>query len=102
MIALHLERIATKQQIFEYYANQVYLGRRGSFSINGFGEGARVFFGKDISQLSVPEAATLAGLVQRPSYHNPFRYPDRAHARRDLVLRLMHENGHLTAEQLSA
>ena len=102
IIATHLERKATKEQIFEYYANQVYLGRRGTFSINGFGEGARAFFGKDVGQLSIVEAATLAGLVQRPSYYNPFRNPDRARARRDFVLRRMHQNGYLAESELSA
>jgi penicillin-binding protein 1B len=75
---MHLEHTLTKRQIFEYYANQVYLGRRGTFSINGFGEAARAYFAKDISQLNLPEAALLAGMVQRPSYYNPFRNRDRA------------------------
>ena len=96
LITMHLERKLTKQQIFEYYANQVYLGRFGTFSINGFGEAARAYFGKDISQLNVPEAATLAGMVQRPSYYNPFRYPDRVQERRNRVLNLMRENKALT------
>lgn len=96
LIAAHLEHALTKQQIFEDYANQVYLGRTGPFSIHGFGEAARVFFAKDVSQLNVSEAALLAGLVQRPSYFNPFRYPDRAQERRDVVLGLMHENHYLT------
>jgi penicillin-binding protein 1B len=96
LITMHLEHMLTKQQIFEYYANQVYLGRRGTFSINGFGEAARAYFGKDISQLTLPEAATLAGMVQRPSYYNPFRYPDRVQERRNRVLNLMRENKLLT------
>jgi penicillin-binding protein 1B len=96
LITMHLEHKLTKQQIFEYYANQVYLGRLGTFSINGFGEAARAYFGKDISQLNVPEAAMLAGMVQRPSYYNPFRYPDRVQERRNRVLNLMRENKALT------
>ncbi|HWQ52071.1 MAG TPA: PBP1A family penicillin-binding protein [Bryobacteraceae bacterium] len=99
LIALHLDMRLSKQQIFEYYANQVYLGRRGTFNINGFGEGARVFFGKEIGRLTVTEAATLAGMVQRPSYFNPLRHPDRALERRNLVLLLMRQNGYLTDEQ---
>jgi penicillin-binding protein 1B len=95
LITIHLEHKLTKEQIFEDYANQVYLGRRGPFSIDGFAEASRSFFGKDISQLSNAEAALLAGLVQRPSYYNPYRYPDRARERRDLVLGLMHDNGYL-------
>jgi penicillin-binding protein 1B len=99
LITMHLEHRLSKQQIFEYYANQVYLGRNGSFSINGFGEAAHAFFGKDLSQISVPEAALLAGLIQRPSYYNPYRYPDRARERRNIVLALMRQNGYLTEQQ---
>jgi penicillin-binding protein 1B len=101
-IAFILERKLTKQQIFEDYANQVYLGRNGPFSINGFGEGARVYFDKNPSQLSNAEAALLAGLVQRPSYFNPVRYPDRAKERRDLVLAMMWENRYLTTVEYTA
>jgi penicillin-binding protein 1B len=96
LISMELERKLTKEQIFEYYSNSVYLGRRGTFSINGFGEGARSFLGKDLSQLTVDEAALLAGLVQRPSYYNPVRYPERAQERRNIVLALMVQNGYLT------
>ena len=80
MITVHLEKKLTKQQIFEFYANQVDLGGAGSFGIRGFGEASQAYFGKDISQLTLPEAATLAGLIQRPSYRNPARWPDRAKA----------------------
>jgi len=97
LIALHLEEKLTKEQIFESYANQVYLGRRGTFSIHGFGEAARAYLGKDLSQVDTSEAALLAGLVQRPSYYNPTRYPERARERRDLVLSLMLRNGVLDA-----
>ena len=99
LITMHLERKLTKQQIFEYYANQVYLGRHGTFSVNGFGEAARVYFAKDLSQLTLPESALLAGIIQRPSYYNPYRYPDRAKERRDIVLQLMRQNGYLTDAQ---
>ncbi|MFL6353243.1 MAG: transglycosylase domain-containing protein [Bryobacteraceae bacterium] len=102
LITIHLERRLTKQKIFEYYANQVDLGRRGSFAIRGFGEAAQAYFGKDIRQLTLPEAATLAGLVQEPSRRNPVRWPDRAKARRDVVLRLMLENGYLAKSQYEA
>ena len=95
LITLRLEQTLTKQQIFEYYANQIYLGRRGSFSINGFGEAAEAYFGKDISQLKLPEAATLAGMIQRPGYYNPYRYPDRVKERRNIVLSLMRQNGEI-------
>ncbi len=102
LITIHLERKLTKQKIFEYYANQVDLGRRGSFAIRGFGEAAQAYFGKDIRQLTLPEAATLAGLIQEPSFRNPVRWPDRAKARRNVVLRLMLDNGYIPQSQYEA
>jgi penicillin-binding protein 1B len=99
MISIHLEQKLTKEKIFEYYANEVDLGRRGSFAIRGFGEASQAYFGKDIRQLTLPEAATLAGLIQEPSYRNPARWPERAKTRRDVVLRLMLENGYITKTQ---
>jgi len=99
LITVHLEQKLTKQQIFEDYCNEVYLGRRGTFSIRGFGEGARVYFGKDPSQLTAAEAAFLAGLVQRPSFYNPLLYPGRALDRRNVVLGLMRQNLYLSDAQ---
>ncbi len=96
IVAFQLESRFTKQQIFEIYANEVPLGQRGSFAINGFGEGAQAYFGKNLRQLTTPEAALLAGIVQRPSYFNPFRHPERALERRNVVLRSMVETGALT------
>ena len=93
LITIQLEQKLTKKQIFEYYANQINLGRRGSFAIHGFGAASQAYFGKDIRQLNVPEAAVLAGLIQRPSYYNPFRHPERMLERRNLVLQLMRQNG---------
>ena len=102
LITIHLERKLTKQKIFEYYANQVPLGRRGSFAIRGFGEAARAYFGKDIRQLTLPEAATLAGLIQEPSFRNPVRWPERAKTRRNVVLKLMLDNGYINQAQYDA
>jgi penicillin-binding protein 1B len=99
LLTLHLEQKLTKKQIFEFYANTIYLGQRGSFSIHGFGEGANVYFGKDVDQLKLEEAALLAGLVQSPNMRNPFRYPERAKARRNVVLGMMRDNGFITEEQ---
>ncbi|MEK7751347.1 MAG: PBP1A family penicillin-binding protein [Acidobacteriota bacterium] len=96
LITLHLEQKLTKEEIFEYYSNHIDVGRRGSFSIRGFGEASQAYFSKDIRELTLAEAATLAGLVQRPSYTNPYRWPERARARRNVVLSLMRENGLIT------
>jgi penicillin-binding protein 1B len=99
LVALHVERKLTKQQIFEDYCNLVYLGGQGTFSIDGFGEAARAYFNKDIHQLNLTESATLAGLIQRPSHLNPLRYPERAIDRRNVVLALMHENKYINDAQ---
>ena len=96
LITMHLEQTLSKEKIFEYYVNQVDLGRRGSFGIRGFGEASQAYFGKDISRLTLPEAATLAGLIQRPSFTNPFRWPERARQRRNIVLSMMRDNTYIT------
>ena len=66
LISIELEQRFSKKQIFELYANQVDMGQRGSFTITGFGEAAQAYFGKDLKDITLPEAALLAGLVQRP------------------------------------
>lgn len=99
LIAFELEQRFSKQQIFELYANSVYMGQRGSFTINGFGEASQAYFGKDIKNLTVPEAALLAGIIQRPSFLNPYKNPERALERRNLVLDGMVETGALTPEE---
>ena len=96
IITLQLEQKLTKEQIFEYYANQVDLGQRRSFAVRGFGEAARVHFGKDLRDLKVDEAALLAGMIQLPNYYNPYRHEERALRRRNVVLGLMRDNGYLT------
>jgi len=98
-ITVHLERKLTKEQIFEYYANMVDLGRRGTFAIRGFGEASQAYFGKDIRNLTLDEAATLAGLIQEPSFRNPVRWPGRAKIRRNFVLKRMLDNGYLGQAQ---
>jgi len=102
LITFQLEHRFTKKQIFEMYANQVPMGQRGSFSINGFGEASQAYFGKDMRQLSLSESALLAGLIQSPSRLNPFRHPDRAMDRRTMVLDAMVETGAITKEQAEA
>ncbi len=99
MITLHLERQLNKQEIFEDYVNAVPLGQVGSFSIEGFGQAADVYLGKDLSKVTIADAALLAGLVQAPSRRNPFRHPERAKARRNVVLKAMLEDGFITDAQ---
>ena len=77
-------------------ANDYHLGAHGSFQIYGFGEAAEAFFGKDLSQIDLPEAAALAGMIQRPSAFDPYRHPDRLKDRRNIVLGLMRQNGYIS------
>lgn len=102
LITFQLEHRFTKQQIFAMYANEVPLGQRGSFSIDGFGEASQAYFGKEVRQLSLPQCALLAGMIQSPSRLNPFRHPERAIDRRNLVLDSMVETGAITKEQAEA
>jgi penicillin-binding protein 1B len=99
LIAVQLEQKFSKQQIFEFYANRVDLGQRGSFTISGFAEGARSYFNKDLRDVSVAEAALLAGLIQAPSYLSPYRHPERALERRNTVIESMVETRAITREQ---
>src|SRR5580698_7234547 len=99
MITFQLEHRFNKKQIFEMYANQMNLGHIGSYEINGFGEAARAFFGKPLNQLDTAQCALLAGLLQNPSYRNPYRHPERAMTRRNIVLDSMVETGALTASE---
>jgi len=102
VITFQLEHLFKKEQIFQMYANEVPLGRRGSFDIDGFGEAAQVFFGKDVRQLTLDESALLAGLIQSPNYLSPFRHPERAIDRRNMVLDAMVETGAITKDQAEA
>ena len=99
VITFQLEHRFSKKQIFEMYANQINLGQRGSFSIDGFGEASQAYFGKDVRQLDLAECALLAGIIQRPNYFNPFRHADRTIERRNLVLDSMVETGAITKDQ---
>jgi penicillin-binding protein 1B len=99
LIAEELEQKFTKQQIFEFYANWVDLGQRGSFAISGFAEASKAYFNKDLKDITLPEAALLAGIIQRPSYLSPYRHPERALERRNLVLESMVETHAITREQ---
>jgi len=99
VIAIELEQKFSKQRIFEMYANQVYLGQRGSFTINGFGEAAHAYFNKDVKNLTLPEAALLAGMIQRPNYLSPYQHPKRALERRNLVIDSMVDTGAITHDE---
>ena len=101
IVALELEHRFNKKEIFELYANEIYLGNRGSFAIHGFAEGSLAYFNKDIRDISVNEAAFLAGIIRAPNrYSSADRRPERAAEARDRVLTQMMENGFITADQV--
>ena len=87
--AVLIETAFSKEQILELYLNEVFLGQEGSFAIHGFAEAARSFFGKEVSNISLAEAATLAAMIKAPTRYSPRRNPDLAKERRQLVLAKM-------------
>lgn len=98
VLALRVEETLTKEQILERYLNTVYFGHASY----GVGVAARTYFGKDVSELSLSDSASLAGLIAAPSASDPLLHPERALARRNLVLRQMAEEGYLTQAAAAA
>ncbi|SAK76130.1 1A family penicillin-binding protein [Caballeronia catudaia] len=95
LLAYKIERALTKDQILEVYMNQIYLGQRAY----GFASAARVYFGKDLKDISLAEAAMLAGLPKAPSAYNPVVNPKRAKVRQEYILQRMHELNFITQDQ---
>jgi penicillin-binding protein 1B len=89
---------APKDAILEMYLNDMTLGQRGSFGIVGVPEAARLFFGKDVSNVTLAEAATIAGVFQSPSALSPFNNPARCKERRNVVLQSMVDAGYVPQE----
>ena len=98
IMSIALERRLTKDEVLELYLNDVWLGQRGSFAIHGVPEAARLFFAKDVANVSLSEAATIAGVIQSPPRHSPFNNPERSKERRNVVLRAMADSGFITAD----
>ncbi|MEN3034055.1 MAG: PBP1A family penicillin-binding protein [Aquificaceae bacterium] len=96
ILAIKIERHFSKEKILEMYLNYIYLGQ-GAYGIEA---ASRVYFGKSVKDLTIDEAAILAGLPKAPTRYNPYRNPELIKARRDYVLRRMHEDGFLTAQEL--
>ncbi|MCM3873503.1 MAG: PBP1A family penicillin-binding protein [Pyrinomonadaceae bacterium] len=99
MLAFALEQRLSKQDILALYCNEVYLGQRGAVAARGVEQAARIYFGKELKNLSLSEAATIAGMIQGPSRYSPERKREAAQARRDLVLAAMTRDGSISAEQ---
>ena len=95
MLALQLERNYSKEQILTYYLNKVYMAN----NVYGFGTASHYYFNKELSELSLPQVALLAGMPQAPNSYDPYSNADQAKERRDLVLYSMKENGKITKEQ---
>lgn len=100
-MSMILETRLSKQEIFTLYANQIYLGQQSGVSIYGVGEASNAYFGKDVSQLTLPEAAFIAGIIRSPNRYNPYKNSDRVKERRNQVLESMSEAGAITPEQLA-
>ncbi|WP_438970650.1 penicillin-binding protein 1B [Methylophaga sp.] len=98
-MAILLEAHYSKEDILEAYLNEVYLGQDGSRAIHGFGLGANYFFAQPIQELKLHQVALMAGMVKGPSYYDPRRHPERAISRRNLVLKVLREQGEITQQQ---
>ncbi|WP_210398048.1 penicillin-binding protein 1B [Motiliproteus sediminis] len=99
-MAMLLELHYSKDEILESYLNEVYLGQSGSRAIHGFSLASQYYFGRPLADLSLEQQALLAGLVKGPSYYDPRRHPERATERRNLVLSLMRDQGHISDADL--
>ena len=95
LLALKIESQLSKDQILELYMNQIYLGQRAY----GFAAASEIYFGKPLKDVSIAEAAMLAGLPKAPSAYNPIANPRRATVRQQYIIDRMLDNGFITAEQ---
>ncbi|MGA9998256.1 MAG: transglycosylase domain-containing protein, partial [Pyrinomonadaceae bacterium] len=102
MLAFTLERRLSKEDIFALYCNEIYLGQRGAVGVRGVEQAARVFFGKELKELSLAEAATIAGMIQSPNRYAPDRHEENAVARRNTVINSMLRDGWVTKEDAAA
>ncbi|WP_246628461.1 penicillin-binding protein 1B [Methylomagnum ishizawai] len=98
-MALILEARYSKEEILEAYLNEIYLGQDGARAIHGFGLASRYYFSRSLDELELHHVALLVALVRGPSVYDPFKSPDKAHKRRDLVLDEMVEQGYINAKQ---
>ncbi|HBF46521.1 MAG TPA: penicillin-binding protein 1B, partial [Shewanella frigidimarina] len=102
IMALIIDFRYSKDEILEAYLNEVYMGQDKARGVHGMGLASQFYFGRPIGELTVSQQAFLVAVIKGPSYYNPWRYPERAQERRDLVLRLLMENDKLTVAQYKA
>ena len=101
-MAMAMNHRYTKEQILEAYMNEIYLGQNGNAGIYGFGLASYFYFGVPIGELSLDQMALLVGLIKGPSYYDPWRYPDNALSRRNTVLAVLRNRGHISPESFEA
>jgi penicillin-binding protein 1B len=99
LMSILLERRASKREILELYLNDVYLGQRGSFAIHGIPEASHLFFGKDVANISISEAALIAGVIHSPASRSPFTNAKRSMERRNVVIGAMAGEAFITQSQ---
>ena len=102
LMAILLEARYAKNEILENYCNEIYLGQNGAVQIIGVEQASQLYFGKHVTYLTLPEAATLAGIIRSPNVLSPLKYPERAKPRRDTVLKLMLDQKRITQEEYDA
>ncbi len=101
-MALILEARYSKDEILEAYLNEIYLGQDGARAIHGFGLASRYYFSRSLDELELHHIALLVSLVRGPSFYDPFKWPDKALKRRDLVLDEMVDQGYIAAKEAAA
>jgi penicillin-binding protein 1A len=98
VLAVQMERNLSKEEIFQLYLNQIYFGH-GAYGVKA---AARIYFGKEITELSLAESALLAGMIKYPGGYSPFKHPQRAIARRKVVLRRMVDENFISENERQA
>jgi len=102
MLSFALERRLSKEDIFALYCHEIYLGQRGAVTVRGVEEAARIYFGKELKNLSLAEAATIAGMIQGPMRYSPLHHPEISQVRRNVVLEAMARDGWIGAAEGAA
>lgn len=102
MLSFTIERRLSKQDIFALYCNEIFLGQRDAIAVRGVDQAARIYFGKELKDLTLGEAATIAGMIQSPARYSPIRQNEAARSRRNTVLGTMVRDGFITLDQAGA
>ncbi len=100
LLAIVMEFKYSKHEILEIYLNEIYLGQKGSVAVNGIGEAAYFYFGKPVQELSLSEAATIAGLIKAPNHYSPYIDKTACRRRRNFILTAMQSKGWISDAQL--